>query len=294
MKVKKTSSDRIFDIFNYAFIIFITLCVAYPLYFVIIASFSDPTCIANGEVLLLPKGFTLEGYVNTLKNEDVWLGYRNTIFYTLVGTTINISITLAAGYAMSRKDLKGRNIIMLFFAITMFFKGGMIPSYLLMKDLHILDTVWVMLLPGALSVWNMIIARTYFQTNLPDELLEASKVDGCSDFKFFFRIALPLAKAITAVLILYYAVGHWNSYFNALIYLSDRSKFPLQIFLREILIQSDLTLELMQNSNAQNAIDNTETMRYVVIIVSSIPALVMYQFVQKHFMKGVMVGAIKG
>ena len=213
-------SDRRFYSVCYLLIGVLTIIVLYPIVYVTATSFSSPAAVARGEVWLWPVDFSLEGYKAVLQYKDVWIGYRNTIFYTLVGTLMNISLTLACAYPLSRKQLHGRVPIMFLFTFTMLFGGGMIPNYILIKNLKIMNTIWAMLLPGCMSVYNMIVARTFIQQNIPNELLEASKMDGCSDARFFFQVVLPLSKAIIAVLALWYAVGHWNAYFNAFLYLS--------------------------------------------------------------------------
>ncbi len=293
--LKETKGDRIFTFVNTALLIGALMVVAYPLYFVIIASISEPSLVYRGQVWAFPKGVSWEGYSRILAHNDLWIGYRNTILYTVSGTLLNLTLTLTAGYALSRKDLLGRNWIMGFIVFTMFFSGGMIPTYLLIRSLNMVNTFWVMIIPGAVGVWNVIIARTFFQSTIPDELLEAAIIDGCSNAKFFRSIVLPLSMAIIAVLTIYYAVGHWNQFFRALIYLRDRNRFPLQLFLREILIESRFTDDMtLDDPSAQRVQMMAESMKYGVIIVASIPVLCLYPFLQKYFMKGVMIGSIKG
>lgn len=296
-KTKDTREDIIFNILNYILLTLGLIAVVYPLYLIIISSFSDPIQVGLGRVWLYPKGITFEGYKRILEHADLWTGYKNTIFYTVVGTCVNLVLTLTGAYALSRRDMPGRNIFMAFIVFTMFFTGGLIPNYLLIKNLNLIDKFMVMILPKAVIVWNLIIARTFFQTSLPKEIHEAAVVDGCSDFRFFLKIVLPLSKAIIAVLTIYYAVMHWNTYFDALIYLKSRSKYPLQIVLREILVLNQFSDSMMEmiNSEASNEyIMIAESMKYGVIIVASVPVLTLYPFLQKHFMKGVMIGAIKG
>ena len=241
----------------------------------------------------MPVDFSLKGYTAVLKYKDVWIGYRNTIFYTVAGTLLNIGMTMVCAYPLSRKRLHGKGPIMFLFTFTMLFGGGMIPNYILMRNLKIMNTVWVMLLPGCMSVYNMIVARTYIQSNIPDELLEASKMDGCGDTRFFFQIVLPLSKAVVAVLTLWYAVGHWNSYFNAFLYLSDKELFPLQLFLKNVLVQNDFAT-MIDPELAEQMTEMRNLIKYALIVVSTAPLFAFYPFVQKYFVKGVMIGSVKG
>lgn len=288
-------SNKIFDIVNHIILFILMMIVLYPLYFIFIASFSAPDAVSRGEVLLLPKGFNIEGYKQIFKYKDIWTGYGNSILYTVVGTAVNLIATIPAAFALSRKELMGKKPLMLLFAFTMFFGGGLIPTYLLIQNLHMDNTMWALVLPGAVGVYNLIVARTFFEQSIPEELYEASVMDGSDHFKYFFRIVLPISKPILAVMILIYAVGHWNAYFNALIYLVDRSKFPLQVILREILIQQQSTsggAASMAAMEQQRQL--AEMIKYGVIVVSSLPVLCLYPFIQKHFVKGMMIGAVKG
>lgn len=296
MVVRDTRGDKIFYTVNVCFLTLLVLIVAYPLYFVVIASFSDPGLVSMGKVILWPRGVNLLGYQRILGYSDIWVGYRNTFLYAILGTLLNLALTLSCAYSLSRREMPGRNIFMAVIMFTMFFSGGLIPTYLLVKRLNLINTYAVMIVMGGVSVMNVIIARTFFQSTIPEELHEAAEIDGCDDFHFFFQMVLPLSKAIIAVLTIYYAVGHWNDFFNALIYLNNRQKFPLQLFLREILIQNQSNPELQQtvDENATKAQQIYESMKYGVIIVSSIPVLLLYPFVQKYFMQGVMIGSIKG
>ena len=291
---RKTKGDRVFDVVNFIILLLICLIVAYPLYFVIIASISDPNVVNKGGVIFWPQGATLLGYQKLFQDQTIWRGYANTFFYTLCGTVLDVVVTTCAAYALSRKDLVGRKGLMRYFIFTMYFSGGMIPGYLLMRDLHLMNTVWVMLIPGAMSAYNMIVARTFIQSTISEELLEASKIDGCSDTQFFFRILLPLSKAILAVLGIYYAVGHWNSYFNAFLYLNDRELYPLQIFLRQILIQNNMDTDLMDEDMLAQIQNLQEVLKYSIIVISTAPLMFFYPFVQKYFVKGVMIGSVKG
>ncbi|MBQ9290177.1 MAG: carbohydrate ABC transporter permease [Clostridia bacterium] len=299
MKKKKTGirvspADRIFDILNYVFLTLCLLIVAYPLYFIVIASVSDPTAVYAGKVILWPARFTLEGYQRILDYESFFTGYRNTVIYTVVGTTVNVLITIPGAYALSRKDLVGRNIFMMGVTFTMIFSGGLIPTYLLVISLNLYNTMWALILPVAVSAWNLIVARTFFQQTIPDELLEAATLDGAGNTQFFLRVVLPLSKSIIAVMVLFYAVNHWNSYFNALIYLKSAEKYPLQLVLRNILFENSLgdmvedasTLALQQRLG--------DLIKYGIIIASSLPLLILYPFLQRFFIQGVMIGAVKG
>ena len=255
--VKDTKADRVFMGFNYIFVILSVAIVLYPLIYIISASISDPQAVNSGEMWLFPKGVTFEGYKTILQNDSIWRGYLNTIYYTALGTTINLVVTLPAAYALSRPDFYGHKTFTSFMLVTMFVSGGLIPSYLLVKNLHMLNTVWALVLPGAVSVYNIVVTRTFFQTTIPREMEEAAIIDGCSDFKLFFKIILPLSTPIIAVMALFYGVGHWNSYFSALIYLSDKSMYPLQMVLREILvlrrflIKQNLRMILMNLRNSE-------------------------------------------
>lgn len=299
MKKKKTGirgspADRIFDILNYVFLTLCLLIVAYPLYFIVIASVSDPTAVYAGKVILWPARFTLEGYQRILDYESFFTGYRNTVIYTVVGTAVNVLITIPGAYALSRKDLVGRNFFMMGVTFTMIFSGGLIPTYLLVISLNLYNTMWALILPVAVSAWNLIVARTFFQQTIPDELLEAATLDGAGNTQFFLRVVLPLSKSIIAVMVLFYAVNHWNSYFNALIYLKSAEKYPLQLVLRNILFENSLgdmvedasTLALQQRLG--------DLIKYGIIIASSLPLLILYPFLQRFFIQGVMIGAVKG
>ena len=292
--IRRTRADKAFDLMDYIFLTVAFLLVAYPLYFVVIASVSDPIAVYEGRVIFYPIKPTLEGYRRILSYSTLFTGYKNTLLYTLVGTAINVVLTITAGYALSRKELVGRNIMMMGVMITMIVSGGMIPNYLLVRSLRIYNTMWALILPGAVSTWNLIVTRTFFQQTIPDELREAADLDGCSDTAFFLRVVLPLSTSIIAVMILFYAVNHWNSYFNALIYLSSTAKYPLQLVLRNILIVN--TLDDMVNDVATQAAQQRmgDLIKYGMIIISSLPLLILYPFLQKYFVQGVMIGAIKG
>lgn len=286
-------ADKLFDIINYLLLGVIAVCVLYPLYFIVIASFSDPVAINNGQVAFWPVGFNTTGYQKIFENTKIWRSYSNTIFYTVVGTAINVILTMMLAYPLSRRNFFARNIILLFVMFTMYFQGGLIPTYLWMNDLHLYNTPWVMVLLPAINVFNLIIAMNFISNNIPEELYEAASIDGCSHVKFFFKIIMPLSKTLVVVLILYYGVAHWNEFMNGLIYLRDEGLHPLQLTLRSILLQNqasglgDVDSIIEQQKAA-------ELIKYGVIIVSTLPVLVVYPFLQKHFAKGVMVGSVKG
>jgi putative aldouronate transport system permease protein len=287
-------SDGVFDVVNTFLQIIIFLIMIYPLYYIVIASFSEPNMVLTGKVFLLPNGFQLDGYKRVFESQEVIRGYTNTVFYTLLGTLINLAVTLPAAYTLSRRDFRGRSFLTLFFSFTMFFGGGMVPTYMVVKGLGLLNTFWALLLPAALSVWNMIICRNFFESNIPLELLEVSRIDGCRNIRFFIQIVLPLSKALIAVMTLFYAVGHWNSYFSALLYLTDKTKYPLQLVLRNILISSTPIDSINFISDQTAMYRMIEMLKYALVVVSSVPVLVLYPFVQKHFVQGVMIGSLKG
>jgi len=293
--IKDSTGDRVFNAVNYLILSMVLFVVLYPLVYVVSASFSSTTAVLTGKVWLWPVEPTLEGYKAVFKNKMVVSGFMNTFVYTVLGTMINVVLSIMAAYPLSRKDFRGRNFFMLMFVFTMMFSGGLIPTYLIVKDLGMIDTIWAMVIPVALSVWNVIIMRTYFQVSIPPELLEASQIDGCSDFKFLIRIVLPLSGPIIAVIALFYAVGHWNQYFNALIYLKSAKMYPLQLVLRDILIQNEVNIEMLGDAKTAAARQGLrELLKYSLIVVSSVPLLIVYPFVQKYFVKGVMIGSIKG
>ena len=294
VKIRRNRSDLIFNLFVYGFALITLIVILYPLYFVIIASFSSPYAVSGGNVWFYPVGFTLDGYKELFKYGDIWTGYRNTIAYTIVGTFIGIAVNIPASYALSRKDLTGRGLFTFLFVFTMFFNGGLIPTYLTIQDFHLYNSFWVMVLPFSVSVYNIIVARTFFNTSIPPDLRDAAQIDGCGNIRYFFQIVLPLSKAVIAVIGLWTAVGHWNSYFNALIYLKDRNLYPLQLILRDILITNNVQSALGTGEAAQIALRLAALMRYAVIIVSTLPIMLFYPFVQKYFNQGVMIGAVKG
>ncbi len=292
----RTKSDKVFDFFNVLFALFVLFVTFYPLYWVLIASISDPTAVNTGSVTLYPVGLSLGGYQEIFGFDKLWMGYRNTIFYVILGTAISVSLTLTGGYALSRKDLVGRNFVMGMMTITMFFGGGLIPTYLVVCGLGMENTIWAMVLPSAVSVYNTIVAKTFFQ-GLPHELYEAAAIDGCGNFQYFLRIAVRLSGPLVAVMVLFSAVGQWNSYMPALIYLRNQNLQPLQIVLRDILVeQQAMTNFITPNSMAERleTEKNVELIKYATIVVSTLPILVLYPFLQKYFVKGIMVGSLKG
>lgn len=291
----ESRGDRAFNMIVYVILGVVAVIVLYPLIFVLSASFSDPQTVLRGEMLLWPKGFNLNSYSKIFQNQDILSGYSNTLLYTTIGTLINLVMTVLGAYPLSRKDFVGKNAVMALFVFTMFFGGGLIPTYLLIKDLGMLNTFWVMVIPNAVSIWNIIIMRTFFQQSIPYELQEAATIDGCSNIQILTRIILPLSMPIIAVMILFYAVGHWNAFFSALLYLSDKEKFPLQLILREILIQGQTSdMVKMSTESAIKQQREVEGIKYAVLVVANIPVLILYPFLQRYFVKGVMIGAIKG
>ena len=290
---QKNRADRIFDVFNYLVLGLLGLMILYPLYFIVIASVSDPVAINNGQVRLLPMGFNLDGYRKILEDGKIWTAYNNTVFYTVVGTSVNIILTMLIAYPLSRQNFFIRRGLMAFMMFTMYFQGGMIPTYLLMQKLNLYNTPWVMILLPAINVFNVIIATSNIRENIPNELYEAASIDGCSHFGFFFKMVLPLSKTIITVLVLYYGVAHWNEYMNGLIYLRDQSLQPLQIVLRNILMQNQVSAmgDIDSILEQQKA---AELIKYGLIIVSTLPVLVVYPFLQKHFNQGTMLGSVKG
>ena len=300
--MKRTLGDKIFDVVNVILLGILTFIMIYPLYFTVLASLSDQLYVQAGEVILWPKGFTLEAYTNVFKNNTIWNGYLNSIIYTITSTLYNVSMTVTCAYALSRPGLKGKGVLNLFFIFTMYFGGGLIPYYMLIKSLGFINTIWVMIIPSGMSVYNMIITRTYYRTNVSLDIYEAAKIDGSSEFRFFFSIALPLSGAIIAVMSLYAGVGMWNNWFGGLLYITSPSKYPLALVLRTILTKFE-KLEIVENKAVETAEDSLakiinerkqEAMRYALIFISSAPVLIAYPFVQKYFVKGVLVGSVKG
>lgn len=290
---KKFSQDKIVNVLFYVIAVLMIIAVIYPLWFVVIASFSNPADVANGEVWLWPKKWDLSGYKELFKQAQIWKSYGNTILYTLIGTLIGLAVNVPAGYAMSRSDLKGRKWINIFYLIPMFVSGGLIPTYFVVKAFGLLDTFWVMVLPFSVSTYNIIVIRTFFKESLPESLWEAAQLDGCGTFRYFFQFAVPLSKAILAVVGLWTAVGIWNSWFNALIYLQNENLVPLQLLLRRILISNQSLLGAATGTMAQELRQLSDMMKYASIVVSTLPIMCLYPFLQKYFNQGVMLGAVK-
>ena len=291
--IKLTSGDRAFYAVNAVLLALLALIVIYPLYFIIIASFSDPDAVLGGRVILYPVQVTFEGYAKILQRTDVWRGYLNTIIYTALTVVLSLAVTIPGGWALSRKTIPGKKFLMIYFIIPMFFGGGLIPFYNVMSKLGLINTIWAIILPSIMSVWNLFMTRTFFESSIPDGLVEAAKIDGAGEFRIFTLLVLPLSKAILAVMALYYAIGQWNSYFNAMIFLQNENLYPLQLVLKEILIASESTT----GGSGETILEQYRTanqIKYVSVIVSSAPVMLLYPFVQKYFAQGVMIGSLKG
>ena len=294
-KIKNPMEDRILYFVVYTVILLFLLLILYPIVFIISASFSEGSEVQLGHVYLWPVKPTLEGYRAVFSHKNIMTGYRNTILYTLGGTLINVVVTILCAYPLSRRDMPLRGFFVFLFVFTMFFGGGLIPTYLLVNSLGMVNTVWALLIPGAMSVYNMIITRTFFQNGVPHELLEATQIDGCSDARYFFSILLPLSQAVISVISLYYAVAHWNSYFSALIYIRDKELQPLQLILRSILLSTRVSLNEFEDPDLlEGKIGLEFLVKFALIVVSSAPIMCLYPFVQKFFAKGVMLGSVKG
>lgn len=290
--LKRKLGDRLFSIFTILFLGIVALVVIYPLYFIIIASFSDPDAVLSGRVVLFPVDITFSGYQKILERMDVWKGYLNTIIYTVITVVLSLVVTIPAGWALSRKKLLGKKFLMVYFIIPMFFGGGLIPFYNIMSGLNLVNTIWAIVLPAILSVWNLFMTKTFFESSIPAGLIEAARIDGANHFQVFGAVILPLAKAVIAVMALYYAVGQWNSYFNAMIFLQNEELYPLQLVLKEILIASESTV----GGSGETILEQyrlANQLKYVSVIVSSIPVLMLFPFVQKYFEQGIMIGSLK-
>lgn len=294
MVSKKSKGDKIFDAVLIVISLVIMIIIAYPLYFVVIASVSQPEAVLGGKVSFLPVGFNLESYKMVLAERKVWIGYRNTLLYTVLGTSINLVLTTLAAFALSRKDMPLRTPLTFIISFTMLFGGGMIPVYMVVKGLHLTDTIWAMVIPNAIATYNLLVMKNYFQSSIPDELQEAAAIDGCSHFQTLRKVVLPLSTPIIAVIVLFYAVGHWNAFFNAVLYLRNQELNPLQIVLRDILLQNSLEAVGGDMTGMYEKVMRGETMKYALIIAASAPVIMLYPFVQKYFVKGIMVGAVKG
>lgn len=296
VKFKNSSTgDKVFIILVYAFLTACLLVVLYPLIYVVSASFSDPQAVVSGKVVLWPVDVTLRGYKAVFKNPKIITGFGNSLFYMVAGTIVNLIMTMLCAYPLSRKEFTARNKIAALFVFTMYFSGGLVPTYMMVSNLNLINTRWAMIIPSAMSTYNMIICRTYMVNSIPDEMYEAAQIDGCTPFKYLIRVVTPLCKPILAVLTLYYGIAKWNNYFDAMLYLNKQSQQPLTIVLREILIQNQIDPTMLTDASAMAKLQGlTELLKYSVIVVASVPVLLIYPFVQKYFVKGVMIGAVKG
>lgn len=299
--IRASREDRIFGAVNAVLLALAFAAIVYPLAFVLSASFSIPKAVASGEMLLLPKGVTLQGYRQIFQHQEIWTGYANTLLYTVLGTALNLAVTIPCGYALSRRDMPLRGALMVYFMITMYFNSGIIPHYLNVRSMGLLNTRTILMVGGAVSVYNLIVCRSFFATSIPWALHEAARIDGASDARTFADIVLPLSKPIIVVIALYCAVAHWNSYFTAMVYIQDRRLFPLQLFLREILLKSQAaTAMLSSTSDAEAAMElyaqqeAANQIKYGVIVVSTLPMMMVYPWLQRFFAKGVMIGSVKG
>lgn len=293
-KIRKSKEDIIFNIITYGIAAIMIMVILYPMYFIVIASISDPTLVSGGQILLLPKGINFKAYQELFRYSQLWTGYKNTIIYAAAGTVFTLMVNIPASYALSRKKLFGRKMFTIFYLIPMFFSGGLIPTYLLVKQLGLVDSMWVMIIPFSVVTYYIIVGRTFFSNSIPEELWEAAQLDGCGNLGFFFRIALPLSKAVIAVIALWAAVGQWNSYFNALVYLRSQELQPLQIVLRNILISNQNVGSMAAGAAVAEAQQMADLIKYAIIVISSAPIMCMYPFVQKYFNQGVMIGSLKG
>ena len=296
-KVRVSKGDRAYLLAVYSFLGLFTMSVVYPLLYTVSCSFSSPEALVSGRVFFLPVEPGIQGYRAVFRNPQVWTGYGNSFFYTVVGTAISVVVTMIGGYVLSRKEFPARNIVTTLFTVTMFFSGGVMPTYLLIRDLGFIDTIWALVLPGAFSVWMGIVSRTFIQSTIPEELYEATCLDGGDYVSHLVRVILPLSKPIIAVMVLSVATGHWNSYFSAMLYLNTPTKYPLQIILRNILIQNIIDYGAMNSIDVRDIREKqylSELLKYSLIIVSSVPLLIVYPSIQKYFIKGIMVGSIKG
>jgi putative aldouronate transport system permease protein len=292
--IKESFGDKVFLTIVYTFLIFVVVVVLYPLIYILSSSLSSPLAVSSGKVWLWPVDFSLEGYKAIFSNSQVLVGYANSLFYTFFGTIVSVTLTVLFAYPLSRKSFYGRNVLMIFILFTMLFSGGLIPEYLVVKNLHMLDTRWALIIPKAIAVWQVIIAVTFFRTSIPEEIVEASEMDGCSDLRFLWSVVLPLSKPIIAVLVLMYAIFQWNSYFDAMLYLKSEALFPLQVVLRNILILNTTSSGSIDAQKLMDMKQLADLMKYSLIVVASLPVLIIYPFVQRHFMKGVLIGSVKG
>lgn len=294
IKLYNTVPDRILMACVWILMIFITVVILIPILFIIASSFSSPSAVSAGKVFLWPVDFSLVGYQVIFQSPNIMRAFLNSVAYTFVGTVVSVSLTLLAGYPLARTDLKIRGVVMFLFTVTMFFSGGMIPTYLVVSKLGLIDSFWAMIIPSAMGIWNVILIKTYVQSSIPTEIFESACIDGCSDWKYFTSMVIPLAKPIIAVMVLMYAVGKWNDFFSGLLYLNDVNKQPLQLLLRNVLVQNDsvgMSMNLAQQMNRQEL---KTLLQYSLIIVSSVPVMILYPFIQKYFVSGIMMGSIKG
>lgn len=294
-RMQESTTDKVFLTIIYLVLILAVLIILVPLVYVVSASFSDPQAVISGEMKLFPVRPTLRGYEAVFKYHKIIIGFRNSFFYMFVGTAINLVMTMLAAYPLSRPEFKARRFLSFIFMFAMIFSGGLVPTFMVVEKLGMINTVWAMLIPNALSIWNLMLCRNYITNNIPNELYEAGILEGCTPIKFFTTVVIPLCKPILAVLALYYGIGHWNTYFSALIYLKDPNLQPLQIALRELLVINKVDPTLVTNVQAIADMQGlTDLLKYAVIVVSSLPLMLIYPFVQKYFVKGIMVGSVKG
>ena len=294
-RVRLSRQDKTYYSVVYTLVTLLTLIVLLPLINVLACSFSAPEAVASGKVLLWPVNFSVSGYERVFNTDEIWIGYANTLYYTIVGTFVNVFVTLICAYPLARRGLPDKSFFSFLFAFTMLFSGGLVPTYLLARNLHLLNTRWALIIPGAMGVYQMIVTRTFLVANIPQELLEMSQIDGCNDFRFFWSFVLPLSKAVIAVTAMQYAVGHWNSWFSAFLYLSDDKKYPLQMMLRRILVMNQIKASDYVDEETLVAMEGmADLLKYSLIVVATVPILCAYPFIQKYFVKGIMIGSLKG
>ena len=294
-RVRLSRQDKTYYSVVYTLVTLLTLIVLLPLTNVLACSFSAPEAVASGKVLLWPVNFSVSGYERVFNTDEIWIGYANTLYYTMVGTFVNVFVTMICAYPLARRGLPYKSFFSFLFAFTMLFSGGLVPTYLLARNLHLLNTRWALIIPGAMGVYQMIVTRTFLVANIPQELLEMSQIDGCNDFRFFWSFVLPLSKAVIAVTAMQYAVGHWNSWFSAFLYLSDDKKYPLQMMLRRILVMNQIKASDYVDEETLVAMeDMADLLKYSLIVVATVPILCAYPFIQKYFVKGIMIGSLKG
>ena len=294
-RVRLSRQDKTYYSVVYTLVTLVTLIVLLPLTNVLACSFSAPESVASGKVLLWPVNFSVSGYERVFNTDEIWIGYANTLYYTIVGTFVNVFVTMICAYPLARRGLPYKSFFSFLFAFTMLFSGGLVPTYLLARNLHLLNTRWALIIPGAMGVYQMIVTRTFLVANIPQELLEMSQIDGCNDFRFFWSFVLPLSKAVIAVTAMQYAVGHWNSWFSAFLYLSDDKKYPLQMMLRRILVMNQIKASDYVDEETLVAMEGmADLLKYSLIVVATVPILCAYPFIQKYFVKGIMIGSLKG